>query len=120
MGAGSDTPVWDEFFSDDPGSSKKVRYPFGILNILDRESRKKIFQEYLYTVYLRKAGMNRLSAGSLQDPKALAVFGLPAGASLSDIKRVFREMAKRFHPDSGGDPEEMIRILDAYDTLSGS
>ena len=49
------------------------------------------------------------------------VLGLPHGASESDIKRAYRRLARRFHPDiNPGDriAEARFRqILEAYETL---
>ncbi len=46
------------------------------------------------------------------------VLGLKKGASKDEIKKAFREAAKKHHPDKGGDPEEFKKINEAYETLS--
>ncbi|HCM29051.1 MAG: molecular chaperone DnaJ [Treponema sp. GWB1_62_6] len=48
------------------------------------------------------------------------ILGVDADASSSDIKRAFREQAKRVHPDIAGDEAHaaMRRLLTAYETLS--
>ncbi len=49
------------------------------------------------------------------------VLGVPRGASNQRIKRAYRDMAKRYHPDSGGEEisENKFRELQtAYETLS--
>ncbi|GLV56215.1 hypothetical protein KDH_30570 [Dictyobacter sp. S3.2.2.5] len=53
----------------------------------------------------------------LQRQQALAVLGLPANATPEQIKRRYRKLAKRHHPDCGGDPKEMQRIIAAYEYL---
>lgn len=49
------------------------------------------------------------------------ILGLPEGATESDIKRAYRRLARRFHPDiNPGDRAAEVRfrqILDAYETL---
>src|SRR5688572_27481646 len=49
------------------------------------------------------------------------VLGLRQGATESDIKRAYRRLARRFHPDiNPGDREAAVRfreIVDAYETL---
>ncbi|MDR0382904.1 MAG: DnaJ domain-containing protein [Spirochaetaceae bacterium] len=48
------------------------------------------------------------------------ILGVDEGASLSEIKRAFREKAKRLHPDIAGEGarERMQKLLAAYETLS--
>lgn len=53
----------------------------------------------------------------LQRQQALAVLGLPPNATTQQIKRRYRALAKRHHPDCGGDPREMQRIIAAYEFL---
>src|SRR3990167_4472472 len=49
------------------------------------------------------------------------VLGLPPGATDADIKRAYRRLARRFHPDiNPGDRTASMRfrqIVDAYETL---
>ncbi len=49
--------------------------------------------------------------------QALAVLGLPSNATPEQIKRRYRALAKRFHPDCGGDPRRMQQIIAAYEFL---
>ena len=53
----------------------------------------------------------------LQRQQALAVLGLPLNATPQQIKRRYRTLAKRHHPDRGGDPREMQKIIAAYEFL---
>lgn len=52
--------------------------------------------------------------------QALAVLGLPPDATRQQIKRRYRELAKKYHPDRGGDQKEMRRIIAAYELLMKS
>jgi DnaJ-domain-containing protein 1 len=52
--------------------------------------------------------------------QALAVLGLPPDATRQEIKRRYRELAKKYHPDRGGDQKEMRRIIAAYQLLMKS
>lgn len=49
--------------------------------------------------------------------QALRVLGLPPNATPQQIKRRYRALAKRHHPDRGGDQKEMQRIIAAYECL---
>lgn len=42
------------------------------------------------------------------------VLGLPARATLADARRRYRELAKKYHPDKGGSPEQMAMVNDAW------
>jgi hypothetical protein len=48
-------------------------------------------------------------------PWALATLGLPAGATNGEIRRAFKELALRTHPDRGGDDAAFIAAKRAYD-----
>jgi DnaJ-domain-containing protein 1 len=53
----------------------------------------------------------------LERQQALAVLGLPPSATHQQIKRRYRVLAKQYHPDRGGDPRQMQRIIAAYEVL---
>jgi len=46
------------------------------------------------------------------------ILGLPDFASIEEVKKAFRELGKKHHPDRGGDPEKFKKILEAYKILS--
>lgn len=53
----------------------------------------------------------------VQRQQALNVLGLPPTATAQQIKRRYRALAKRHHPDRGGDPRQMQKIIAAYEFL---
>lgn len=53
----------------------------------------------------------------VQRQQALAILGLPLTATPQQIKRRYRTLAKRYHPDRGGDLQQMQRIVAAYEFL---
>ena len=53
----------------------------------------------------------------LERQQALTVLGLPPNATRQQIKRRYRALAKRYHPDRGGDQRQMQRIIAAYELL---
>ena len=55
--------------------------------------------------------------GMLARQHALNVLGLPPNATRQQIKRRYRTLAKRYHPDRGGDQQQMQRIIAAYELL---
>ncbi|HYT35123.1 MAG TPA: J domain-containing protein [Ktedonobacteraceae bacterium] len=53
----------------------------------------------------------------IERQQALNVLGLPPNATPQQIKRRYRTLAKRHHPDRGGDQQQMKRIIAAYEYL---
>ena len=50
-----------------------------------------------------------------------ASLGLPAGSDAEEIKRAYRNLARRYHPDSGsGDVEAFLLVQVAYEVLGDS
>lgn len=48
------------------------------------------------------------------------ILNLSKGASQDDVKRVFRELAHKHHPDKGGDAEKFKEINEAYQVLGNA
>ena len=46
------------------------------------------------------------------------VLGVKRDASADEIKKAFRKLAQKYHPDAGGDPEKFKEVSEAYTTLS--
>lgn len=51
--------------------------------------------------------------------EALEVFDLPVLISLKDIRKRYRQLARKHHPDNEGSEEAMHRINEAYALLKG-
>jgi len=49
---------------------------------------------------------------------AYEILGVPKGASDEEIKKAYRKLAGKHHPDRGGDTAKFQEIQSAYDTLS--
>lgn len=47
---------------------------------------------------------------------AFRELGLPAGATLEEVKRAYRRRVKEVHPDRGGDEDAFKRVREAYTT----
>jgi DnaJ-class molecular chaperone len=46
------------------------------------------------------------------------ILGVPKDSSANDIKKAYRKLALKHHPDKGGKEEDFKEISEAYDTLS--
>lgn len=73
-----------------------------------REKRQEREKEY------RREWREREACEATDD---YAVLGVASGATLAEIKAAYRHLAKKCHPDAGGDPEVFIRIHAAYQNL---
>ncbi|MEX0869774.1 MAG: J domain-containing protein [Nitriliruptoraceae bacterium] len=51
---------------------------------------------------------------------ALRELGVAPDATADEIKQVYRDLARRHHPDRGGDPATFRRVHAAYDVLSST
>ena len=47
------------------------------------------------------------------------VLGIPHGASKEDVRKAYKRLALRFHPDKGGSNEAFQQVLSSYQRLSG-
>ncbi len=61
-------------------------------------------------------------ADESRDHELYAVLGLDSSASVEEVKRAYRKLSVRYHPDSagpgtGGDPERFIAICQAYKAI---
>jgi hypothetical protein len=54
---------------------------------------------------------------SMSSSQARQILALPLGWSKSDLKQAFRTLAKKNHPDAGGDLETMKSVNAAYNVL---
>uniref|UniRef100_A0A3P8UTX3 SEC63 homolog, protein translocation regulator n=1 Tax=Cynoglossus semilaevis TaxID=244447 RepID=A0A3P8UTX3_CYNSE len=53
-----------------------------------------------------------------QEYNPYEVLNLDPGASLSEIKKQYRVLSLKFHPDKGGDQDTFMRIAKAYNALT--
>ena len=111
--------IWDDFFipiSNFSGDNEERST--GKLQKLTSQERKRVFDEFFVRVYVTFFEENGLFQNEFYKPDLLDLFDLPADADLSAIKRRFRELAKEFHPDRGGDPAKMRELLEVYHSLT--
>ena len=115
---GKEQFVWDKFFSTKTGRDTSAKYNMKQLLEMDREKIKEVFDEFFYHVYFKYYSENGITLNDLYDPNLLSILGLSEGATTEDIKKRFRELALKYHPDKGGDSEKFIEILDVYKRLT--
>ena len=115
--------VWDSFFdlSDDSltekTSRKKARYGLTELCAMTREQFKAVIDEYWAYVYGELFQESIIQGRLLYNREALIQLGLPFDADESTVKKRFRELAKKHHPDTGGDAAKFIELMTLYRRL---
>lgn len=63
-------------------------------------------------------GMGRGASGPVDNEELYKLLGLGTDATQDELKRNYRKLAVKHHPDKGGDPETFKAISAAYDVLS--
>jgi len=110
--------VWDVFFSTKPGNTQ-VKYPLPQLVSMNETEYKGVIEEFFFRIYYQSYQENGLSIGDVYEPQLLELLGLPPFAGFQEVKRRFRELAMRYHPDRGGDTEKFIELMETYNQITG-
>lgn len=111
--------VWDRFFDLRDAPEGRAKYALGALCAMDNVTYKRVIEEYFALVYWALYRERGIVAVQAYDPEALAQLGLPFDAGEADVKRRFRELAKKHHPDTDGDAAQFIELMKAYERLNG-
>lgn len=109
--------VWDDFFDLNDSCKKKAKYSLNTLLSMDKDGLKEVFSEFFFYVYYIYYKENGILNDGLYDPSILAQFGLPYNADREAVKKRFRELAKKYHPDTGGESTKFIELMENYKKL---
>ena len=109
--------VWAVFFDLQPGRTGRARYPLAALTAMGADAYKAVVAEYWAFVYQELFQERGLPGAIHFDTDTLQKLDLPYDADEAAVKRRFRELAKRTHPDAGGDAGEFIKLMELYRTL---
>lgn len=115
----TDDLVWNAYF-DTRENRAKVRYPLERLAGMSGDEYRCVTDEFFYQVYYRLYRDCPPEADSpypLYNPEILAALGLPPETDAAALKRRFRELAKKYHPDAGGDKSLFIELTERYNEL---
>jgi hypothetical protein len=110
--------VWDVFFSTKPGKGLE-KYSLSQLIAMSEIEYKCVIEEFFFRIYFQSWKENGLSVGDVYNPQLLELLDLQPFAGFQDIKKRFRELAMRYHPDRGGDTEKFIELMGIYEQLTG-
>lgn len=109
--------VWDKFFNINGVDNSKGRYSLENIVSMSKEDFKSIINEFFFNVYYKYYMENGIVNFNIYDPEILNWMGLPLDSGFDDIKKRFRELAKKYHPDTGGDGEKFIELMENYKKL---
>lgn len=109
--------VWNKFFDLKNETAKNVKYSIMVLSKMTKDEFKDVISEYFYYVFYTSYKESEFSDYPIIDPEILIQLGLPIYADNADIKRRFREFAKTYHPDNGGDSARFIEMMEKYKNL---
>ena len=110
--------VWDEFFDLNETYKGNAWYSLSQLASMGKETLKDVISEFFFNVYYKYYKENGIINTGIYDPYILEQFGLPYDADMNAIKKRFRELAKKYHPDTGGDSTKFIELMENYKKLS--
>jgi len=108
--------VWDTFFDLRDITTGKAKFSINDLCAMSKDEYKNVTDEFFFHVYYRLYKENGLMH-TCYSPDLLANLGLPYDADESTIKSKFRELALKYHPDTGGDASKFIDLMDSYRKL---
>lgn len=109
--------VWDKFFDLHEVSTKEAKYSLNRLAAMSKDEFKNVVSEYFFNIYFKFYKENGIVNMHLYEPDILVQMGLPFDADANAIKKKFRELAKKYHPDTGGDSTKFIELMKNYKKL---
>jgi len=111
--------IWNEYFSTKDENDSSVKYNMKSLLEMDHKKLTEVFNEYFSHVYFQYYKDNGITPKGMYDISLLSSLELLPDASIDIIKSKFRELAKKYHPDLGGDSSAFIELLNTYKKLIG-
>ena len=109
--------VWSRFFTAREGDTRNVKYPFSVLLKMEKQRIKDSIADFyleVYILYYRENGIG----GRFFDSELLSKLQLPPDSGIEDVKKRFRALAKKTHPDCGGDSAQFIELMETYRRLT--
>lgn len=109
--------VWDEFFDLHEKGVRNVKYTMHQLAAMNKDAFREVVSEFFYHVYHQLYEENGIAFYHAYDPDMLAQMGLRYDADNNAVKKKFRELAKKYHPDMGGESTKFIEMMEQYRKL---
>jgi len=109
--------VWDEYFDINSANRGKAKYSLEDIASMDKDEFKDIVDEFFFRVYYMYYIENGIANFTFYNPEILKWMDLPYNSGIEEIKKKFRQLAKRYHPDTGGSSSEFIELMEKYRKL---
>lgn len=106
--------IWNKYFNE---KSKESKYNIQELLRMSKEEFKDVITEYFYYLYHSLYQESGLADESYIDIELLTSLGLPIYTDYNELKRKFRELAKKNHPDNGGDRQKFIELMEQFKNI---
>lgn len=108
--------IWDSFFDLRDAENSKAKYSISKLAAMSHEEYKNAVYEYLSFLY-NEIYKTTYTHDKNYDLNTLIKMNLPYDAGEREIKRKFHELAKIYHPDTGGNGDEFMELMAEYKKL---
>lgn len=112
--------IWDLFFELNGKSNSRAKYSLYVLASMSQEEYSNVIDEYISMIYSELYKEYQTGEVGVYSPVILSRLDLPLNADETTIKKRFRELAKKYHPDTGGNAEKFIELMDDYKKLLGN
>lgn len=102
--------IWNQYFELNKPYKGHSKYNLDTLINMDSVEFEKVVNEYFNSI------LNRFyKVEDATKVKTISnTLGLSPNANAEEVKKRFRELAKKMHPDVGGTDEEFIALYEAY------
>jgi len=112
--------VWDKFFDLRDSGKNPALYTLSKLAAMDKDTYKSVIDEFFARIYYEVYVFKGIIDAPIYDPSLLEQIGLPPIADETAVKKRFRDLAKEYHPDTGGDSRKFIKLMEVYRELCSS
>ena len=112
--------VWDKFFDLRDSGKSSALYTLSKLAAMDKNAYKSVIDEFFARIYYEVYVFKGIIDAPIYDPALLEQLGLPPIADETAVKKRFRDLAKEYHPDTGGDSVKFVKLMEIYRELCSS
>lgn len=102
--------IWNQYFELKKPYSGRAKYNLDELKKMSKIEFDQIINDYFIAILKSIYKQDVLN-------ELYPIFNIPKDSDIETVKKHFRELAKKMHPDTGGTHEEFIALSQAYDNF---